>query len=108
MPKIVYNKLVRDRIPEIIQKSGKDFKVLSMDEPAYEKALLDKLLEEAKELIEAPKDERIKEFSDLQEVLEAIQLLWDIDTELIQERKQKRAKERGAFTQRLKLLWVKE
>ena len=31
----VYNKLVRDRIPEIIEKSGKKFVIDVMDEEAY-------------------------------------------------------------------------
>ena len=48
-----YNKLVRDRIPEIIARDGRDYEVATMSEEDYRKALRTKLVEEAEEAAEA-------------------------------------------------------
>ena len=47
--RIEYNKLIRDRIPEIIKEAGKTYSVVVMDDDEYKRSLLEKLLEEAKE-----------------------------------------------------------
>ena len=68
-----YNKLVRDNIPEIIQKDGKkaSFRTLTSDEE-YKKALEDKLLEECQEVISASGKDRLVEMADLFEVVKAL------------------------------------
>jgi len=69
----VCNKLVRDRIPEIIENSGKkaNYRVLSEEE--YKQALKDKLLEEVNEFLAAETEPEIQEeLADINEVLEAI------------------------------------
>ncbi len=43
---IAYNKLVRDRIPKIIEKSGKKAVVEILDDSTYKRFLDDKLDEE--------------------------------------------------------------
>lgn len=71
--KIVYNKLVRDRIPEIIAASGKkaNYRVLTDDE--YKQALKYKLLEEVNELLAAQtKREMQEEIADIKEVIASI------------------------------------
>lgn len=62
----IYNKLVRDKIPEIIEKSGKkcSFEILSGDE--YIQKLDEKLNEELQEYYQ---DKNIEELADLMEVL---------------------------------------
>ena len=79
-----------------------------LDQDEFENALLAKLLEEANELLHAPADERNKELADLYEVLEAIQFLWGINPKTVSQLKEKRASERGAFDDKIKLLWVEE
>jgi predicted house-cleaning noncanonical NTP pyrophosphatase (MazG superfamily) len=44
-----YNKLVRDRIPEIIQVAGQEYSVEVMAETEFQQALRKKLVEEAQE-----------------------------------------------------------
>lgn len=68
----VHNKLVRDKIPAIIEAGG-DIpvtRILKQDE--YREALLAKLTEEGEELRTAAADNRIDELADLQEVLDAL------------------------------------
>ncbi len=45
-----YNKLIRDKIPEIIEKEGTAFKMRVMDDAEYKVELLKKLLEEGEEV----------------------------------------------------------
>jgi len=66
---IKYNKLVRDRIPEIIEENGKEctFHVATKEE--YNTKLREKLCEEAIEFLEDP---RLEELVDVLEVIDAI------------------------------------
>jgi len=66
----VYNKLVRDEIPNILTEKGKSFiSHTAKDEKEYQSKLMEKLQEEVSEFLEAPCAEEI---ADIQEVLEAL------------------------------------
>lgn len=66
-------KLVRDRIPEVIEaRGGTAVSRVLEDDEAYQQALLDKLDEEADELHDAPPEARLEEAADVYEVLLAI------------------------------------
>ena len=95
-----YNKLVRDRIPDIIEGSGKHCTVEVLDEKAYLDALDAKLQEELNEYQES---HSLEELADLLEVMGAVVkargYTWD---DLTRVRKAKRAK-RGGFDRRLLL-----
>ncbi|MBD2094478.1 nucleoside triphosphate pyrophosphohydrolase [Trichocoleus sp. FACHB-591] len=101
----VHNKLVRDRIPEIIQAAGQEFKVTTLSEAEYEQALRRKLLEEAQETVEAGNQELIKELADLLEVIDTLMALHQINLTTVREEQERRRAERGGFEQRLFLLW---
>jgi predicted house-cleaning noncanonical NTP pyrophosphatase (MazG superfamily) len=103
-----YNKLVRDRIPEIIQANGKCFSIETMSEPEYRQALLEKLVEEALEARQASPEELVTELADIQEVLAALMAAWQIAPEQAQQLQRQRHAERGGFDQRLKLLWTED
>ena len=66
--KISYNKLVRDKIPEIIEASGKTCEVEILSDEEYLQ-MLDKKLDE--ELAEYHQEQNIEELADLLEVLYA-------------------------------------
>ncbi|MBP3953644.1 nucleoside triphosphate pyrophosphohydrolase [Bacillus suaedae] len=104
-----YNKLVRNRIPEIIKNSGKSFQTKTLDGPTYESELKTKLQEELNELLHAEsRQERLEEMADLLEVVYALGKLEEIEpAELESVRKQKRA-ERGGFEDRILLIDVEE
>lgn len=70
---IVYNKLVRDKIPEIIEASGKKANVRYLRGKEYLKALKNKLVEEANEFLQAEtRKQMIEEYADITEVIYAI------------------------------------
>ena len=65
----IYNKLVRDKIPQIIENAGKKSCCHIADEKEYLKALKDKINEEVEEFYEMPS---IEETADILEVLGAL------------------------------------
>lgn len=101
----VHNKLVRDRIPEIIKASGKTCVTEVLPQDAYIRALDAKLNEE---LAEYQQSKSLEELADLLEVMGAVVkargYTWD---DLTRVRKEKRA-QRGAFEQRIFLKEVIE
>ncbi len=105
MKHTVHNKLVRDKIPEIIDASGKTCITEVLSQDAYIQALDAKLNEE---LAEYQQSKSLEELADLLEVMGAVVkargYTWD---ELTRIRKEKRA-QRGAFDQRIYLKEVIE
>ena len=96
------NKLVRDKIPEIIESQGKRCKVYVAVNEDYQQRLKDKLLEEVYEFLEDP---CVDELADIEEVLLAIAEInrWDVTGARL-----KKASERGRFYRRYVLQEVEE
>ncbi|MGN7402335.1 hypothetical protein ACTHO0_20980 [Cytobacillus praedii] len=68
-----YNKLVRDRIPEIIEKTGKQFSMKIKDNTEYIKELKKKSFEELEEYVNTTnKEEAIEELADVIEIIHAL------------------------------------
>ena len=61
-------KLVRDKIPEIIRESGKDYIAYAVDDPALTKWLNKKLGEELNEFCTAEQADKLEEAADMLEV----------------------------------------
>lgn len=93
-----YNKLVRDRIPEIIRKKGDVAITHIADEAEYWQKLKEKLLEEVQEF---QKDSNVEELADVLEIIDAIIDFKKFDREEVQRIKSKKAEERGAFKERI-------
>lgn len=93
-----YNKLIRDKIPEIIKRKGEECKIHIADDNEYWQKLKEKLFEEFEEF---NKDESIEEIADILEVLEAIADYKKFDEEKIDRIKTKKAEERGKFQKRI-------
>jgi predicted house-cleaning noncanonical NTP pyrophosphatase (MazG superfamily) len=103
-----HKKLVRDRIPEIIERSGKRPVVRVLGEEEYRQALRAKLVEEANEAAAAEEDALLSELADLAEVLDAALGAFGITPiELLARRSQRNA-ERGAFAKQVFLEQVEE
>jgi len=99
-----YNKLVRDKIPEIIESNGEIPEVEVMDDFTYSKKLDEKLLEECKELISTfDKNSRIEEMADVLEVLHAMADVLGIQMSEVEEARIIKKEKRGAFKEKLLL-----
>lgn len=103
-----YDKLVRDRIPEIIRREGRACATEVMPEVAFRLALRDKLVEEAREAAAAEGDDLITELADLREVIDALLATYRLDGDRLIAIQEQRRAERGGFTARLRLLSVGE
>jgi len=99
-----YNKLVRDRIPEIIRQSGIECETAVLSNAEYCQALRQKLIEEAGEVAEADGDELVAELADLYEVIDALIASYGISGDRILDAQAKRRETRGGFTQKIMLL----
>jgi predicted house-cleaning noncanonical NTP pyrophosphatase (MazG superfamily) len=98
-----HNKLVRDRIPEIIQAAGQEYATEVMALEDYQQALREKLVEEAQEAADAR--DLIGELADLYEVMDALIKVYGIDPDAIGAEQRRKRDERGGFGQRIRLLW---
>ena len=105
MKKVYYKKLIRDEIPENIKSKGGEYKIRTLQKRELEKELKKKLIEESKEILEAPKKELINELSDVLEIIKSIALHHNIDFKEIEKYQIKKRKERGGFLKRLFLIW---
>ncbi|HEY9295691.1 MAG TPA: nucleoside triphosphate pyrophosphohydrolase [Phormidium sp.] len=101
-----YHKLVRDKIPEIIQQSGSKCETLILAESEYRQALRHKVVEEAQEIAVADEENLVTELADIYEVIDAIIEIYGINRELIIAEQIRRRQERGGFQKRIKLLWT--
>ncbi|TVQ21911.1 MAG: nucleotide pyrophosphohydrolase [Leptolyngbya sp. DLM2.Bin15] len=105
MPRQDYHKLVRDRIPDILQDYDIPHEIVTMDEASYAEALRRKLVEEAQEAAAADAD-LVTELADLFEVIDALLTLHGIDRQTVLTQQTQRRDERGAFHQRWLLRWT--
>lgn len=102
---IKYHKLGRDRIPEIIEASGKTCKTMILDEAEYLR-MLDAKLDE--ELAEYHGDQNIEELADLLEVIHAVAIARGYTVEELERVRGQKAEKRGAFQNRILLMEVQE
>ncbi len=103
-----YNKLIRDKIPEIIAAGGSKYELIVLSESEFLRALKDKLVEESKEVQTATGLEMIKELADVYEVMETLISKYNLAIEEIKKEQEKRRRERGGFEQKLYLLWTEK
>lgn len=102
---ITYNKLVRDKIPEIIEADGKTCEIEILSDEEYLKAVDAKLDEE---LAEYHKDQNIEELADLLEVLYACAEARGSSKEELENMRIMKAEQRGSFRKKIFLNSVVE
>lgn len=100
-----FNKLVRDKIPEVITGNGDSCKTKVLQEDEYKKELNNKLLEEANEVVNAQNtaDEK-EELADLYEVMLAKIKLIDSDIDEIKDIAKVKREKKGAFDKKIYLI----
>jgi len=103
--KKIYQKLVRDRIPEIITEAGKDFSVTQLRGERLKDYAMKKLQEEVQEFVEDPCPE---EAADIMEIFHFVCNRMGIkDSEIMAATHAKRIT-RGGFDMGYILEWVEE
>jgi predicted house-cleaning noncanonical NTP pyrophosphatase (MazG superfamily) len=100
METIHHNKLVRDKIPEIIAQSGKQCTVEVLDNETYLR-MADAKLDE--ELAEYHESHSLEELADLMEVIYAVTQARGHTLEELETVRAKKAAARGAFQKKLLL-----
>ena len=98
---VVYRKLVRDRIPEIIQSEGRRPVTRVLDEASYRQALLAKLVEEAQEASHATGADLPGELADVLEVLRALTAAAAMSWPQLLSLADEQRSQRGGFTRRI-------
>ena len=94
-----FNKLVRDRIPEIIRNKGEKPITRIADDEEYWQRLKDKLEEEVDEFLHDGEEK--EEIADILEVLHAIMDFRKIKKADVEKLRQKKEKERGGFREKI-------
>lgn len=97
----IYNKLVRDNIPNIIKDKGEKPVTRILSDEEYKIELEKKLYEEYKEVIEATDQDRVEELADLLEVIKALGELEHKSLEDIIAIANSKSIKRGAFKEKI-------
>ena len=94
----VYNKLVRDKIPEVIRLDNQIPIIHFANDEEYRKKLNEKLLEEVKEY---NKENNQEELADILEVIYALCDLESIDLNQLEEVRKEKLKKKGGFKDKI-------
>ena len=90
----VYNKLVRDKIPAIIEADNKRCEIEIVEGKEKQELLEKKLLEEVNEYLE---DKNLEELADIMEVLYGLANELGYSEEELNKKREEKLKERGGF-----------
>lgn len=101
----VYQKLVRDRIPEIIEADGKTCVIETLSDSRYLEMLDAKL---AEELAEYQGSKSLEELADLLEVMRAVVQARGWTWEQLEQVRQEKPAQRGGFEKKILLKEVIE
>jgi predicted house-cleaning noncanonical NTP pyrophosphatase (MazG superfamily) len=104
-----YNKLVRDKIPQIIKSKGKKFSTKVLNDKDYIKYLKEKAYEELDEYCAAETDgEAVEELADLLEVIRAFAKQHGSSLEEVEAVRIEKAEKRGEFQEKVFLIGVED
>ncbi|MGY6211453.1 pyrophosphohydrolase domain-containing protein [Cytobacillus firmus] len=104
-----YNKLVRDRIPEIIEGTGKSYSTKTLNKSEFIKELRRKSFEELEEYMNAENhEEALEELADLLEIIHALAETHGASIEKVEELREQKAEERGGFKEKIFLIVVED
>jgi predicted house-cleaning noncanonical NTP pyrophosphatase (MazG superfamily) len=107
--KIYYNKLVRDKIPEVIKKANGTAEFKKLTSKQFEKELLKKVGEEASALPFVKTNKEIaSELADIRAVIDEIKKVRKITDEDIQKELTSNMERKGGFNKKLFLVWSED
>jgi len=101
---VEYNKLVRDKIPELIEARGERVETVRLGGDALVAALREKLVEEAFEALDAKSGhDLISELADVEEVVKALSRALNVTPKHLETERKDKQRRRGAFSKGLML-----
>ncbi len=103
--KHTYNKLVRDRIPDIFEESGREVEYKFLSDSQVLLALQDKLLEKAQKFAEAPSEAEVCEIF---EVIDTIIDKFNYEQMYIDYLRMKNREVKGGYTKNVYLISVED
>ena len=105
----LYNKLVRDNIPTVIQNAGKEYATRILETEEYNTELKNKLSEELAEYHQAnTNEEAVEELADILELIHAAAKMHGATIEQLEEVRRAKAEKRGGFEKRIFLIEVED
>lgn len=99
MPIFQFSKLVRDKIVDNQIAAGIKPRYRQLSPVEHKRELINKLIEEAREVESASIDEAAEEIADLQQVIDDLRGLYGLDASAIAAAQAAKNKKNGAFTQ---------
>ena len=99
----MFNKLVRDKIPEIIEAKGEKAVTRMLSDEEYKEELEKKLTEEHNEVLASSGDDRIEELADLLEVMIALAKLEGKTLNDVINTCEKKREKKGSFDRKIYL-----
>ncbi|MEI2664064.1 nucleoside triphosphate pyrophosphohydrolase [Rossellomorea sp. LJF3] len=104
-----YNKRVRDKIPQIIENTGKKFLTKILIDQDYIKYLKEKSYEEMDEYCAAESNEEaVEELADLLEIIQALAKQHGSSLEEVESVRKEKAEKRGGFEEKIFLIEVED
>lgn len=97
----IYNKLVRDKIPEIIQSNGEKPITRILNDEEYKAELEKKLNEEYQEVLNATGKDRIEELADMIEIIKYLAKLENSTLEEVMAIAEEKGSKRGTFEEKI-------
>ena len=99
----IYNKLVRDKIPEIIKNNNEKPITRILNDIDYKKELENKLYEEYQEVLEATGKDRLEELADMLEIISSLAKLENSTLNNVIEIANEKVLKRGSFEKKIYL-----
>ncbi len=106
MEKIYYNKLCRDRVPELVHAKGFECEVREVEHDEYKREIIRKVFEEASGVSNhTSRESLLKELADLIITINAVKHEFEITDAEVTEAMTKSLVEKGGYDKRLYLSW---
>ena len=97
----IYNKLVRDNIPKIIEEKNETPIIRILNDAEYKEALEKKLYEEYKEVLDANESDRVEAIADMLEVIKSLASLANKSLDNVISLMNAKSEKRGSFKERI-------
>lgn len=99
MPKFKFNKLVRDKIVEHQISSGAKPQYHKLSDQQHKEALVSKIIEEAREILQADQSEVASEIADVQQAIDDLKLRFGLASSAIAKAQKAKNDKNGSFSQ---------